>query len=210
MDQFIKSPLLLERIKQVSDAVYGKSGGLIVFEEYIAVPVFGYIILRFELLREEVTLSELDGYERLMQEAAGDEFRVDFMGSVYKRAGVSLQMIQDECARCHKVYKDESIVPTVYAEGISTDAASLLKLFSLPEDMPVWEIQINEELDMLVFGDERMEPRRYESDGLAVNLFTLSPADRTDCEGLTRALYHAKRNGISLASAVMRASGHDE
>ena len=83
---FIKSPELLERIQKVSDDINKRSGGLIVFEEYIAVPIFGFVTLRFELLSEEVTRAELDGYERLMQEAAGDEFQVDFMGSVYKKA----------------------------------------------------------------------------------------------------------------------------
>lgn len=203
---FIKSQALMERIKEVSDTVYEKSGGLIVFEEYIAVPLFGFFTLRFDLLSEEVTLAELDGYERLIQEAAGDEFQVDFMGSVYKRAGVSLQAMQASFARCRDAYESESIASSVYAERIKADAAALLKLFSMPEDTPVWEVQVDDEFDVLVFGDERKEPRRYESNGLAVNLFTLSPTDRIECEGLVRALSYAKRNGISLASAVMRVS----
>ena len=203
---FINSPELLERINKVSDDINKRSGGLVVFEEYIAVPIFGFVTLRFELLSEEVTLAELDGYERLMQEAAGDEFQVDLMGSVYKRAGVSLQAMQARFARCFEAYEGETIAPSPYADRIRADAAALLKLFSLPEDTPVWEIQVNDELDVLVFGDERKEPRRYRSDGLAVNLFTLSPADRLESEGLVRALFYAKRNGISLASAVMRVS----
>lgn len=203
---FIKSHELLERIQKVSDDINKRSGGLIVFEEYIAVPIFGFVTLRFELLSEAVTLAELDGFEKLMQEAAGDEFQVDFMGSVYKKAGVSLQAMQARFARCRGAYEGETMAPSPYADRIRADAAALLKLFSLPEDSPVWEIQVSDELDMLVFGNERSEPRRYESDGLAVNLFTLSPADRIDSEGLVRALFHAKRNGISLASAVMRVS----
>jgi len=203
---FIKSPELLERIKAVSDDIYEKSGGLLVFEEYVAAPLFGFIILRFELMREECTLEELDGYERLMQEAAGDEFQVDLMGSVYKKAGVSLQAMQARFARCREVYEGEIIAPSVYAEMIIADAAALLKRFSMPDDTPVWEIQVDDELDVLVFGNERKEPMRYEADGFAVNLFTLSPADRIDSEGLVRALFYAKRNGISLASAVMRVS----
>lgn len=203
---FIKSPELLERIKAVSDDIYEKSGGLLVFEEYVAAPLFGFIILRFELMSEECTLEELDGYERLMQEAAGDEFQVNLMGSVYNKAGVSLQAMQARFAQCREVYEGENIAPSVYAEMIRADASALLKLFSLPEDLPVWEIQADDEFDVLVFGDERGEARRYESDGLAVNLFTLSPADRTECEGLVRALFYAKRKGISLASAVMRVS----
>lgn len=203
---FIKSPELLERIQKVSDDINKRSGGLIVFEEYIAVPIFGFVTLRFELLSEEVTLAELDGFEKLMQEAAGDEFQVDFMGSVYKKAGVSLQAMQARFARCREVYEGESIAPSVYAEMIIADAAALLKLFSMPDDTPVWEIQVDDELDVLVFGNERKEPMRYEADGFAVNLFTLSPADRIDSEGLVRALFYAKRNGISLASAVMRVS----
>ena len=203
---FIKSPELLERIQKVSDDINKRSGGLIVFEEYIAVPIFGFVTLRFELLSEEVTLAELDYYERLMQEAAGDEFQVDFMGSVYKRAGVSLQAMQARFARCREAYGGEALAVSPYADRTRADAAALLKLFSLPVDSPVWEIQVNDELDMLVFGNERSEPRRYESDGLAVNLFTISPADRIESEGLVLALFYAKRNGISLASAVMRVS----
>ena len=203
---FIKRPELLERIKAVSDDIYEKSGGLLVFEEYVAAPLFGFIILRFELMREECTLEELDGYERLMQEAAGDEFQVDLMGSVYNKAGVSLQMLRSGFARSYEAYSGESIVPSKYAEMINEDAAELLQLFSLPQDSPVWEIQINEELDVLVFADERSEPLHYESGDLAVNLFTLSPTDRMEGEGLVRALFYAKRNGISLASAVMRVS----
>lgn len=206
---FIKSNELLERIKAVSGEINKRSGGLIVFEEYIAVPVFGFVTLRFDLLSEEVTLAELDGYEKLMQEAAGDEFQVDLMGSVYKGAGVSLQAMQARFARCFEAYEGETIAPSPYADRIRADAAALLKLFSLPEDSPVWEIQVNDELDVLVFADKRSEPRRYGSDGLSANLFTLSPADRIESEGLVRALFYAKRNGISLASAVMRVSEPD-
>ena len=56
------------------------------YEEYIALPYYGQIILRFMLHEDTVTLDDLDRYENLLNSIVGDEFLTDFMGTVYIRS----------------------------------------------------------------------------------------------------------------------------
>ena len=182
------------------------SHGLFALEEYILLPCYGgNVMLRFNVDRG-VSAEEIDGLERELYALLPEGVFADFMGGVYRDAGMDIVGFPEKLADCAERWRDEEIPVSPFADEVNAEAERILALAGLPRDLPVWEIQADDEFDVLVFGDERGEARRYESDGLAVNLFTLSPADRTECEGLVRALFYAKRKGISLAGAVMRIS----
>lgn len=199
---YITSKRLLDRIHLLTGEIANKSGGRLRFEEHIALPEFGQIILRFELLSGSCTLDELDGCERMMQEVLRGEFLSDFMGSVYKKAGVTPEKMFANFPLCSERYSGEEITEGVHAEGIRRDAGYLLGACGLSEDTPCWEIQPEDELNLLIFGDPEAPMRSFDADGVKVNL---QEVDRFSCEGLMRAEFYAKRNGISLARALIQA-----
>lgn len=82
---YIYSEQLKKRIEEIAALVKEKTNGVVHYEEFIAIPYFGYIILRFDLETEHYTIDDLDHYEELIYDIVGDEFLVDFMGIVYKK-----------------------------------------------------------------------------------------------------------------------------
>ena len=76
---FITSKQLKERVQIVSDEIALRSGGKVTFEEYISLPYYGYVILRFNLNENHYTVADVDRYESLMYDCVGDEFLIDFM-----------------------------------------------------------------------------------------------------------------------------------
>ena len=59
---YILSEKLQERIREISREAARQSGGAIDFEEYVAVPHYGQIVLRYMLNLESFTLEDLDRY----------------------------------------------------------------------------------------------------------------------------------------------------
>ena len=88
---YLTNEKLLKRIQDISNEAELASNHALSFEEYIALPFFGQIILRFTLNLDKYTLDDLDRYESLLNDIAGEEFMTDFMGVVYKKVGVELQ-----------------------------------------------------------------------------------------------------------------------
>ena len=74
---FINSEQLKNKIQLVVNEITLKSDGKIVFEEYISLPYYGSIILRFNLNHSDYTVADLDRYEAMMAAFAayvrGDE-----------------------------------------------------------------------------------------------------------------------------------------
>ena len=96
-----------EKIKEISLNVYKATDGLVEYEEFIAIPYFELIVLRFNLNKNTTTLEELDKYESIIYEIVGDEFLVDFMGSVYRRAGVNYSNFENKFKELNKQYQNE-------------------------------------------------------------------------------------------------------
>lgn len=61
---FITSEALKKRIAALSNEIYKISNGAVSFEEYIALPHYGRICLRFNLNLQIFNLDDLDNYER--------------------------------------------------------------------------------------------------------------------------------------------------
>ena len=96
-----------EKIKEISLNVYKATDGLVEYEEFIAVPYFELIVMRFNLNKNTTTLEELDKYESIIYEIVGDEFLIDFMGSVYQRAGVNYPILENKLKELNKQYQNE-------------------------------------------------------------------------------------------------------
>ncbi len=193
---YILSPAFSARVKRAADAAFALTDGAVRFEEYIALPCFGSVILRFGLCAERTSLDALDGYERLLYGIVGDEFLIDFMGSDYRKAGVCFSDMEERFLRLEERFENEPVPPSRHAEGIAEDARALLALAGLPPELPVWEIQPEEdELLLLVMGERnafmgsfggRPELKAAEVNGRA-------------CTGLIKAAFFARNNGISIA-----------
>lgn len=198
---FINSEQLKKRIQIISSEIALRSGGKITFEEYISLPYYGYIILRFNLNENHYTVADLDCYESLMYDCVGDEFLIDFMGDVYRGVGIDYGKMDKLFSDCLDFYKDEKLFKSPYAEMIANDAKHLLALCNLPTNLPVWEIQIEEEILLLLLGDSNKPLGRYEKDGMIVNVYQV---EAKPCEGLISAAFYAKRSRVSLANVQIK------
>lgn len=199
---YIKSNELLNRINLISKEIYDKSKGIIVFEEYIILPCYGNIILRFNINKENYTLKDLDKYESLMVKCTNGEFLTDFMGSVYKKVGLNPQEFNNILQKCYEKYKNEVITKSIYEDKIKKDAMYLLELCSISKYLDVWEIQLEEEINLLVLGESFKELGNYSIDELKINVYEVS---KLECEGLMKATMYAKNHYISLVRALLTA-----
>ena len=187
---------LLERIRGLSAAAEERTLGAVRYEEHIALPYFGQIILRFSLGRDTVTLDELDRLECMLYELAGDEFMVDFMGSVYRKAGVDYSNIEARCAALYPRFADEPVPPSIYADGLRRDARDLLRLAGLRGDERVWEIQPDGGEWLLLILGQRSEHIKDVEDFVTLHV---AEVPEEPCAALIKAAFYAKRNRISLA-----------
>ena len=186
-----------EKIKEISLNVYKSTDGLVEYEEFIAVPYFELIVMRFNLNKNTTTLEELDKYESIIYEIVGDEFLIDFMGSVYQRAGVNYSNIENKFKELNKQYQNEkSDIVCPFIKQINEDKEALLKLADLPLDIPVWEIQYDEdEIDLLLLGKESKTIKELTGE----NKIFIREVPMEACVGLLKACFYAKRKKISLA-----------
>ena len=193
---YIQSEKLQARIREISREAARQAGGVIAFEEFVAVPYYGQIVLRYMLNIDSFTLEDLDRYENLLNENAGGDFLCDFMGSVYQKAGVDYSGIWQHLAEMNDRFADEEIIPSIHADGIREDAVFLLKTAGLNPESPVWEIQAEgNEFTLILLGKEN---RQISSVTEPVRL-TVEETDNRVCSGLMKGTFHCRRNHISLA-----------
>ena len=197
---YLESEKLLARIQEISKEAEIKSNHMLSYEEYIALPYYGQIILRFMLHEDTVTLDDLDRYENLLNSIVGDEFLTDFMGTVYKKSGLDYSKMNQRMIEMATQFQNEAVTDSIHAEGIRADAVSLLKLVNLDINSPVWEIQVEDkEYILLLLGKERKEILTIDE---PISLSVVEVDSRT-CSGLIKAAFFCKRNHISLGRALL-------
>ena len=197
---YIYSEQLKKRIEEIAALVKEKTNGVVHYEEFIAIPYFGYIILRFDLETEHYTIDDLDHYEELIYDIVGDEFLVDFMGIVYKKVGVNFSNQETQYAKMAEKYKDEPITNSIHAIGIRDDAKILLEKAGFDTSKDVWEIQVDDnELALLIFGNKTQKLKEISGQ---INLY-VGEVNPTSCIGLMKATLYAKRNHISVARILL-------
>lgn len=196
--------VLKAAIDSLRASIPALSGGVFALEEYVLLPHYGgNVMLRFGLMRESVTAEELDALERELYSLLPEGFFADFMGSVYRRAGVSYEGLEEKLVRCAESYRDEPIPVSPFFDEVDAEAKRLLRLFGLPEDTPVWEIQPDEdETALLILGDENAKIKEVQADGMKYEVISVRKAP---CEGLMRAAVYARERGVSLMRAVCNA-----
>ena len=199
---FMTGAWLRERIAELDRQVRSVTDDLVRMEEHIALPCFGgQIIVRFTV-GAPLTIEEADKLERKLQDLAGDEFLVDFMGSVYRGLGVDYRRLDGIAQRLGQRFRSEPIYRGPYAEQIETDARALLLRCGLPQTVPVWEIQWEDgDYALLLMGDENRTIRTVED----VPPIHVMEANGALCEGFIRATFAAKRMGISLGRLMLEA-----
>ena len=200
---YITSEKLKSRIEEVEREVNERFDRHILLEEYIGLPYFGQIILRFMLEGEDYTLEDLDRYERELYQIVGDEFLVDFMGSVYRKAGVDYSDLGKIFRAMEVEYRDEVVEPSIHSEGIRTDARELLKAAGMDTEQKVWEIQLEDgSYTLLLLGKENREILEMQE---PVRLL-VQEVGETECTGLIKAAIRCKRLGVSLGRLMMEMS----
>ena len=197
---YIFSRELTERIMEISREADIQSGHVLLYEEFIALPCFGQIILRFSLNKEDYTLEDLDQYETMLNRIAGNDFLCDFMGSVYRKAGVDYSGLEQRMIQMNDQFADELILPSSHSAGIAADAALLLKAAGLPADRRVWEIQPEGDEYLLLLMGEENRPVMSIADPVRLSV---AEADERSCTGLIRAALYCRRNHISLVRVLL-------
>ena len=198
---YLLSETLKNKINEIAERVRRQSNGLFVFEEYIAIPYYGHIILRFNITSSDYTLTDLTAYEQEIYSLIDDDFLIDFMGSVYKNVGFDLANMEQIFKKCGQYYNDEKLIESRYASEIRNDGKYLLKACGYDETLDVWEIQVDEdELALLILADETTFKGSCEVEGKKVEIIE---ANRKQCEGLMKTILYAKRKHISLIEAEM-------
>ncbi len=197
---YILSKELRERIAAISQEADTQSGHVLLYEEFIALPCFGQIILRFTVNKEDYSLEDLDQYETMLNRIAGKDFLCDFMGDVYRKAGVDYSKLEQCMIRMNEKFADEQMFQSSHSAGIAADAALLLKEAGLPGDRLVWEIQAEgDEYTLLLMGKES---RPIVSIADPIRLSVMEVNERI-CTGLIRRAFYCRRNHISLVRILL-------
>ena len=196
---YIESKELLNTIADISCKVQAATGGMVEFEEYIALPFYGNIILRFNLVDKSCTIDQLDTYEHIINTIVGQDFLSNFMGSVYQRVGVDYTK-QDKIFDCFITkYSNETIIESKYADLIKSDAKEILKLCGFDTDLNVWEIQYEDEVGVYILGQKSAKLKIVEFD----KKYCFYEVDKDKCEALIKAAFYAKRKGVSLGRLML-------
>ena len=191
-EMFIESDELIARINALSEQIFEQTHHNVVYEEYIAIPFFGgNIILRFNMNTNTYTLDDLDYYETIMNRIVGNEFLIDFMGDVYRNAGVDYTNIEAKFRDFNVKYQYITIPDSVYSTRVCADAQYLLGKCGLPDNTPVWEIQVEHPMPLLILGNSHRLIKRIDD-------IEVIETEREPCEGLIKATFYAKKKGISL------------
>ena len=197
---FITSAELRKRTRTIRDEIAEKSGGKLQYEEFVACPSHGQIVLRFSLADAFFDVNDVDRYERMMRDCAGEAFLVDFMGEVYRRCGVDYSRMEQILTLCAERYGKTAIAPSPYAALLQEDAKALLTLCALPADCPVWEIQLEKSILLLLMGEDQKEIGSFHQGKTEIHV---SSVNAVLCDGLMRAAFHAKHRGVSLARVFL-------
>ena len=80
------------------------------------------------------------------------------------------------------------------------DAQYLLELCGISKDLPVWEIQLEDEISLFILGKTFSDLGTYIKDNMIIHVYEI---DQLGCEGLIKATMFAKRNKISLVRALL-------
>lgn len=201
---YLSDAELQGRIREIAAQAEACSDGTVRYEEMIALPYFGTVILRFSFAGASVCLDDLDRYEALLYGIVGDEFLIDFMGSVYRKAGVRYDHWEQTLERLADKYQEEAWAPTVHAAGLRSDAKELLQAAGLDPNLPVWEIQQEEEETLLlIMGEREKQLARVNFDGKPL---CVAEVPKKLCCGLFYAACHGKRSRVSLGRLLAEQS----
>ena len=197
---YILSKELTERIAGISQEADTLSSHVLLYEEFIALPYFGQIILRFTINKEEYSLEDLDQYETILNRIAGKDFLCDFMGDVYRKAGVDYSKLDQRMIQMNERFADEQMLQSSHSARIAADAALLLKAAGLPSDRRVWEIQVeDDEYTLLLMGKES---KSIVSITDPIKLSVMEVNERI-CTGLIKGAFYCRRNHISLVRILL-------
>ncbi len=189
-----------KRMRVYIDEIEEKSEGVLIFVEYIPLPCFGNTTLRFDIDKENYTLKDLDAYEAFMQDIVKDEFLIDFMGSVYQKVGFEPWMYEEKFRKCYHKYRDVPIIARDYQTELKNDAISLLEKCGLSPNLKAWEIQIEEEIALLVLGEENRKIGTYALENNKIHVYEV---EEIPCIGLMRAILYAKMQHISMVRVLL-------
>ena len=103
---FMTGEWLQQRLAALNKRVLEATNGSVHLEEHIALPAYGQIIARFQT-DSVSSITEVDELERQIQGLAGEEFLVDFMGSVYRQLGVEYSRLDEINERLGQRFKEE-------------------------------------------------------------------------------------------------------
>ena len=198
---YLQNEDLQKRVREIAEEAARAFAGKVRYEEMIALPHFGQIMLRFDHVRSDLSLDRLDREEALLRKIAGEDFLVDFMGSVYAAAGVELSALDERLPGLAVRFRGEGHHDSCHGAFLREDGKQLLKKAGLDPALPLWEIQMEgEDFLLLTMGPESIAAAPVPGcEGLSVGCVS-----EAACTGLFGAATFAQRKRISLARALFQ------
>ena len=151
-----------------------------------------------------VNLALLNAMETKMRKAAGARYLVNLDGAAYKACG----LIYDRLPATLKAIHARADGPIPYcrfhADGLENDRQRICRLFQLPSNTPLWEIQANgNRLLALALSAHDGAPVRESicTDGKQIQCLFLK--DDGSHTGMMKALCLAYRQNVSICQVLM-------
>lgn len=203
---YITSEPLVRDIACTAQNVVQELERQICFDEYIAMPSFGAnIILRFRYTgTAPVNLALLNAMETKMRKAAGARYLVNLDGAAYKACGLIYDRLPATLKAIHA--RVDGPIPhcRFHADGLENDRQRICRLFQLPSNTPLWEIQANgNRLLALALSAHDGAPVRESicTDGKQIQCLFLK--DDGSHTGMMKALCLAYRQNVSICQVLM-------
>lgn len=203
---YITSETLIQDIACTVQNVVQGLDSQICFDEYIAMPSFGAnIILRFRYTgNAPVNLALLNAIETKMRKVAGDRYLVNLDGAAYKACGLTYSCLPATLKAIHT--RADCPIPhcNFHASGLENDQQRICRLFQLPANTPLWEIQVNGD-NLLVLAlnahDDAPARKSIRADGKQIQLLFLK--DDGSHIGMMKAVCLAYQQSVSICQVLI-------
>ncbi|RME56531.1 hypothetical protein D6779_10460 [Candidatus Parcubacteria bacterium] len=208
MPLYSTSQKLCKQVEKIGQSIWLAFHGQVRLIEYITLPETGqHVILRFEVLREGLSLDDLDHLENELCAFVGDGFWCVLTGSVFAQTQPPL-LVSELPLRLERLAQamlrePMPLASTEHALHIRNDAQVLRSLLELGESEWVWEIEVpigHAEHPLIRVVSERVKNGTIHIEGQLFEVESMMPSDSYLC--LVKAYPYARLSHKALMHYV--------
>lgn len=206
---YITSQELINDIKSTAERIELAFGGLLKFNEYIAIPCYGTnIILRFSYIgNDNINLQELDELEESLRKTVGERYFANLMGTVYQKQGLNYDNLKPTTQKIDSLVDMEITTNYFHKTGLNNDCVQIKTLFNLIETPNIWEIQVNtDEILILALcsGEKPLQDNELKGiDGESRKIKLVFVEDDNSYRGLMKTVMLAISQKVSMCHVLL-------